>query len=66
MLTISESTAESRPMPNATKVKIDGIEGEMAEIFGNRMLKFHIEGVEVVIAGKISEEEIVRIAESMV
>jgi len=67
MLTISESTgSESRPMPNATKVKIEDREGEVAEIFGNRMLRFHIDGIEVVIAGKVSKEELVRVAESMV
>ena len=67
ILTITESTgSESRPMPNATKIKIGDRDGELAEIFGSRMLRFHINGVEVVIAGKISEEELVRIAESMV
>ncbi|RLI80473.1 hypothetical protein DRP05_00440 [Archaeoglobales archaeon] len=53
-------------MPNAKKVKINNIEGEMTEMFGNRILKFSLNNLEVTIAGKLSKEEIVKIAESMV
>jgi hypothetical protein len=66
-ITISESTAgEGRPIPNTTKVKIEDKEGEIAEIFGNKILRLYSDGIEIAISGKISEEELIRIAESMI
>jgi hypothetical protein len=47
--------------PNATKVKIKDKDAEIAEIFGIRMLRFS-DGMEIVISGKLSEEELVKIA----
>ncbi|HID43354.1 MAG TPA: DUF4367 domain-containing protein, partial [Archaeoglobaceae archaeon] len=60
----TEST-EIKAMPNATKVKIKDREAEIVEIFGVRMLRFS-DGIQVVISGKLSKEELIRIAESMI
>ncbi|MBO8181625.1 MAG: DUF4367 domain-containing protein [Archaeoglobus sp.] len=65
VVVISERIGKSKPIPNAKKVKIKNVEGEIAEIFGSRMLKFQINNLEITIAGKLSKEEIVKIAESM-
>ena len=65
-LTIGESVGiEKMQMPNATKVKIKDKEAEIVEIFGVRMLRFS-DGIEVVISGKLSREELIKIAESMI
>ncbi len=66
VIVISERVSKSKPIPNAKKVKIKNVEGEIAEIFGSRMLKFPINNLEITITGKLSKEEIVKIAESMV
>jgi len=70
VFSIEELPGANFSAPNATKVKIGGIEGGMSDIFGNRMLIFHVNGVEVFInavrTSGLSEKEIVRIAESMV
>jgi len=66
VFTVTESTAESKPMPNTTKVKIKDKEGEIAEMFGVRMLRFNANGIEIAISGELSKEELIKIAESMV
>jgi outer membrane lipoprotein-sorting protein len=69
VMVISErigESGESKPFPNAEKVKIGNTEGEITEIVGTRMLKFSKNNLEITIAGKLSEDEIVKIAESMV
>jgi outer membrane lipoprotein-sorting protein len=65
-IVISEREGESKPLPNAEKVKIGNIEGEMAEVFGSRILRFSKNNIDITIAGKLSEEELVKIAESMI
>lgn len=69
VMVISErvgGSGESKSLPNAKKVKISDIEGEVAEVFGARMLKFSLNNVEISISGKLSEEELIKVAESMV
>jgi len=67
IMTISESTADkTMPLPNSTKVRIKDKEGEIADVFDMRMLKFNSNGIEIVISGKLSKEELIKIAESMI
>ena len=65
VFTVTESTTKGKAMPNAIKVKIKGKEGEITEIFGVRMLRFSSDEIEIAISGKLSKEELVKIAESM-
>jgi outer membrane lipoprotein-sorting protein len=66
VLIISERISKNTPLPSAKKVKIKDTEGEMAEVFGSRILRFSLKDVEVSISGKLSEEEIVKVAGSMI
>lgn len=47
VLVISERISKNTPLPSAKKVKIKDTEGEMAEVFGSRILRFSLKDVEV-------------------
>lgn len=65
-LVITEGLKKSPIGLNWSKVDVNGREGEIAESFGIKILRTNVNGVEVVISAKLSKEEIVKIAESMV
>ncbi len=53
------------PVSNAENVTIGELKGEITETFGNKMLKYNDGDIYVIIAGTVSEEELVKIANSM-
>jgi hypothetical protein len=64
LLTIVQ-TRSKYPVPNAENVTIGELKGEITETFGNKMLRYNDGNIYVIIAGTVSEEELVKIAESM-
>ncbi len=64
-LVITESLTRSPLGLNWSEVDVNGRKAEIAEMFGTKVLRINVNGVEVTIAAKLSEEELVKIAGSM-
>ncbi len=64
-MVITESLARSPLGLNWSEVEVNGRKAEIAEMFGTKVLRINVNGVEVAISAKLSEEEIVKIAGSM-
>lgn len=66
-ISIIESKPKKKREFNVSNiVTINGTKGELIKLLRNKMLRFYIDEVEVIIAGKINEKELARIAESMI
>ena len=66
-MAITQTTSqEKHPLPDAESVGIGETEGELTEIFGNKLLRCSYGEVNVMITGTISKEELIKVAESMV
>lgn len=66
-MTITQTTSqEKHPLTDAESVGIGETEGELTDIFGNKLLRFGYDGINVMITGTISKEELIKVAESMV
>ena len=64
-IVITESLARSPLELNWSEVEVNGRRAEIAEMFGTKVLRINVNGVEVAISAKLSEKEIVKIAGSM-
>ncbi|AKB41103.1 outer membrane lipoprotein-sorting protein [Methanosarcina mazei] len=65
LLTIVQ-TRSRYPVPNAENVTIGELKGEITETFGNKMIRYNDGDIYIIIAGTVSEEELIKIAESMI
>ncbi len=66
-LVIAESTGYPKtPLPNATKVNINGITAEYSQVLGISILRFYKGNVSITISTKLPKDEVIDIAESMV
>ena len=64
-IVITESTKEPTKFVEPKKIRVKDREAEIMEIFGRKILIMEVEGVWVSIAGNLDEDELIRVAESM-
>lgn len=65
LLTIVQ-TRSRYPVPNAENVTIGELKGEITKTFGNKMIRYNDGDIYIIIAGTVSEEELIKMAESMI
>ena len=58
-------TRSKYPLPNTENVNIGEAKGELTDTFGSKMLRFNHVGIEIMITGTTSKEELIKVAESM-
>ncbi len=66
-LVIAESTGYPKtPLPNATKVNVNGITAEYSQVLGISILRFYNGNISITISTKLPKDEVINIAKSMV
>lgn len=66
MMITQTTSQEKHLLPDAESVSIGETEGELTDIFGNKLLRFGYGEINIMITGTISKEELIKVAESMV